>query len=247
MAVVFQRGQTGAGRRVVQKLQRLAQRRQLARHGAGRQQFLQRRALHRGRHGLAQIGLRQAGAGRVDGGQALRQRRVLIHRLEGRVHHLAAEEAHAQLAAHAQPGAYGHGFLVRGIEVQEAQQQRFAVVLDAHDQLAPAAQLDTAFADHAFALQRVALTAAANRHDARLVLVAQRDVQRQVDVAQQAEFLHRLLRRGLRLGCSGRRGGCLRHGRHCAASASLQPRASRSRASRTQAVASCSSSAHIRK
>ena len=205
VAAVVQRGHRLAGRRVVQALQGVTQRGQAGRHAAGRQQLVQRGALQGGSHGFAQIGLRQLRAGRVDGGQRGGEWGVGVHRPELRMHHLAAKKAAAGLTAHPHPGAHGQGFLVAGVEVEKAQQQAVAVVGDAHQQLAPAAQVDLAILHDALDLHRLAVGAVGNRRDPGFVLVAQRQVQRQIDVAPQAQFVQRPLRAGLlplgRAGC----------------------------------------------
>jgi len=66
------------------------------------------------------------------------------------------------------------------------------------------AELDAAVADHAFDLHGVAFARVGDARQPRLVLIAQRQVQREIDVAQEAELFHRALRRRFRL---GRRGG----------------------------------------
>jgi hypothetical protein len=87
----------------------LAQRGQARRQHGRRQQFVQRCPRQRAGHGLAQIGLRQAGRARVDRRQRLRQGRVFLNDPDLGVHHLAAEEAIAQLAPH--PQAHAHAQL----------------------------------------------------------------------------------------------------------------------------------------
>ena len=136
VTVVFQGLRVQFARRVVQQLERIAQGRQPGRHGAGRQQFVQRCPGQAREHGLAQIGLRQLRAGRVDGRQRLRQRGFGGDGTELGVHHLAAEEAAAHLAAGAHRLAHGQRLQVRGVEVQQPQQHLAAVVGQAHEQLA---------------------------------------------------------------------------------------------------------------
>ncbi len=69
VAALVERGQRRARRRLMQKVHRVAQDRQALRQRARRQQFLQRRARQRRRDRLAQIGLRQLRARRIDGRQ----------------------------------------------------------------------------------------------------------------------------------------------------------------------------------
>ena len=195
MALIFQCSQASLRRRMVQKHQGFTQGRQLRWHHADGQQFFEGRALQRRSHRAAQIGLRQAGAGRVDRAQGAGQRGVLVDRLEGRVHHLAAEEAMAQFAAHAQPLTDRHASLLGGVEVDEAQQQLAAFVLELDQQLPAPAQVDMAFAHQALALHRLPFMGLGDRRDAGFVFVAQRQVQGEIDVAQQAKLFQRFLGR----------------------------------------------------
>ncbi len=209
VAAVFDRGQRHRGRRLVQQAKCVLQHRQPWRQHVGRQQLVERRALQRRRHRLAQVGLRKLRAGRVDGRQRLRQWRAFGHRLEGRMHHLAPEETDANLAADAHALARREGLLLRGVEVQEAQHEFARGVGHAHHQLSPRALLDAAVAHDALDLDRLALVRAGDRLDERFVFVAHRQVQREVDVALQPEPLHRTLRAGLL--CGGGAGHVL----HC--------------------------------
>ena len=97
--------------------------------------------------------------------------------------------------------------LLRRVEVQEAQQQFVAAVVDAHQQLAPGALLDAAVGHLALDLRDVAVARVGDRHEPGLVLVAQRQVQREVDVAHQPELRHRALRPGPGLVFGGRGSG----------------------------------------
>ena len=124
------------------------------------------------------------------------------------MHHLQPEKAATHLAARPHQVADGEGLLLRGIEVQEAQQQLAAAIGNPHQQLAPRSQLDVAGFDPALHLHQRAFAHAADGGENGLVLVAQRQVQRQIDVAQQPEFGHRLRRAGgLGLGCGLGAGG----------------------------------------
>ena len=204
VAVVLQRRLAHVGGRVVQEVQRLAQAHHAGGHHASRQHLGQVGARQAAGHGLAQVGLRQLGAGRVDRCQRAGQRRVAVDTFEAGVHHLQPEKPAARLTPNPDPAADRQRLLVRRIEVQEAQHQVGVVVAQPHDQLAPRAKLHLAVADHAFDLGHVTVAQRRNGRDAGLVLIAQRQVQRQVDVAQQAEFFQRLLRAGLRCGGGGR-------------------------------------------
>ena len=123
---------------------------------------------------------------------------------------------------HAQTHAGCPGLLLRAIEVQKAQQDLARAVVELDDELAAPAHLHAVLADHALDLHRLAVTRLAQRRQTGFVLVAQRQVQGQVDVAHQAQPRHgelrrrhlgRVCRRGLgRLG--GRRGAGRWRARH---------------------------------
>ena len=208
MAAVFQGGQGQPGWGLVQQAHSLLQVGQAGGHRARWQHFVQGHARQGRTDGFAQVHLRQLRAAGVNGRQRQGQRRTGLHRLEHRVHHLPPQKAATHLTAHAHALAAGQHLLVRGVEVQKTQRDLAAVVGQAHHQLAPAAQLHLRLAHHAFHLRRVAVSRLADGSDARLVLVAQRQVQRQVDVAHQAQTLHCLLGCGLDTWCVG-------HGAHC--------------------------------
>ena len=111
------------------------------------------------------------------------------------MHHLPPDEAAAHLAAHAHPRADRELLLLRRIEVEEAQLAGVAAVVHRHDQLAARAEHDLAVAHHGLDLGHVAVARVGQPHDARLVLVAHRQVEREIDVAQQAELAQRALHR----------------------------------------------------
>ena len=80
--------------------------------------------------------------------------------------------------------------------MEKAQHQVVAaVVLQLDDELAARPELDPRVGDDAFDLADLAVAQRGDRHDPRLVLVAQRQVQREVDVAHQAELFERLVGR----------------------------------------------------
>ena len=83
---------------------------------------------------------------------------------------------------------------------------RLAGIADAHQQLAPRAGFDVGLHHRALHLHGLTVGGIGDGADAGLVLIAQRQVQRQVDVAAQAQFVHRPLRPGLgRRSHAGRR------------------------------------------
>jgi hypothetical protein len=85
---------------------------------------------------------------------------------------------------------------MRRIEIQEPQHQRVAAVVEPHHELAARPEFDARIHDDALDLHRLAFPRIDNADELRLVLVAQRQVQRQVDVAPQAELVHRPRRSG---------------------------------------------------
>ncbi len=109
------------------------------------------------------------------------------------MHHLAPEEAAAHLADRAQPRTGRQQPLLRRVEVQQAQQQLAAVVAQVGDELAARAQLDARVAHHALDLRGLAFVQLGDARDPGVVLPAQRQVQREVDVAREAELLERAL------------------------------------------------------
>jgi hypothetical protein len=119
------------------------------------------------------------------------------------VHHLAAEEAAAHVASRAHAHASRQRFLVRRVEVHEAQHHRTAVVVDPRHQLPPRPVRDLRVDHHAFHLHRVAVVRVGDARQPRLVFIAQRHVQREVDVALQTHALERARGPG-RLGCHPR-------------------------------------------
>jgi len=109
------------------------------------------------------------------------------------VQHLPAPEAAAHFAANAQACAHRQCFLLRGVEAEEAQRAFARRVLHLHHKLAARAQLHLARGHGGLDLRQLAVARAGDRHDARFVLVAQRQVQRQVDVARQPQLAQGLL------------------------------------------------------
>ena len=98
--------------------------------------------------------LRQPGGGRVDGRECLLQRRGFARAAALGMHHLVAEEAHARLAQRADFFADGELFLLAGIEIEEAQIQDAAVILQLAHQAAARTVHHFAVDDLAFYLCR---------------------------------------------------------------------------------------------
>ena len=146
----------------------------------------------RARDDLAQGLLRESGRRRVNRGEAVRQRRTRLDHLELRVDDLAAEVSVAHLAEDAQAPARRERLLLARIEMKEAQHElraRAAVVavLQKTDQLSPRPVADVGVDDRALGLLREARLQRGERHDRRVVLVAQRQVQHEILVAGEAE------------------------------------------------------------
>ena len=110
------------------------------------------------------------------------------------MHHLAAQKAAANLTTHPHTRAQVQGFLVRRIKVDEAQHAGVAAVVHRHMQLPARPERDLAVRYLRLDLHRLAVPRVFEQGDARLVLVAQGQVQRQIDVAAQAHFFERTLR-----------------------------------------------------
>ena len=219
VGVIFQRSQCHIGRGVVQKLKRLAQSHQgleaiftpivfNRRLCIGRQGLRQLHALHGAGNGAPQIGLRQACRSGVDGRERLGQ--IAPCGLDHGVHHLSAPEAPFDLAANAQRRTHGHAFLLRGVEAEKGQHASACAVIHRDFEHAARAQLHFAVGDRGFNLHRVAIACIAQQGDPGFIFVTQGQVQHEVDIAHQPQFLHGLLRRA---GCRflGRR---RRRGRH---------------------------------
>ena len=198
----------------MQKLQRLPQAQQRPRprrqrgQRRGRQRFCQVGARQAALHGAAQIGLRQAGHRGVHGRQAGRQ--LAAGQLEAGVHHFARQKTAAQLAAHTHARAHGKGFLVRRVKIEKAQHAAVAAVVHLHAQLPARLESDFAMRHLSFDLHHIAVTRIGQPGDAGFVLVAQRQVQRQIDRARQSQLIEQFLRlrllRRLGLGAGGRVG-----------------------------------------
>ena len=96
--------------------------------------------------------------------------------------------------AHPDAGTHRQCFLVRGVESKEAQHAGVGTIVQRHQQLAARTERHLGRRDGALNLQRIALARRAQPVDAGFVLVAQRQVQRQVNGAHQPELAQGLLR-----------------------------------------------------
>ncbi len=116
--------------------------------------------------------LRQSGGGRVDGRECLLQRRGFARAAALGMHHFVAEEAHARFAQGADFFADGELFLLAGIEVEEAQIQDAAVILQLAHQAAARTVHHFAVDDLAFYLCRNTGREIGNARDLCLVFIA---------------------------------------------------------------------------
>ena len=151
---------------------------------------------------------------RIDGREAIGQRRAGFDHLELRMHDLAAEVAVAHIAEHADTPARRERLLLARIEVEEAQNElraraAFAVFEQTHE-LSPRPVLDLGVDDRALGLLQDAARERGERDDPRVILVAQRQMQHQVLVADEPET-RKLLGEPARGGPGG--GRRLRRGR----------------------------------
>ena len=107
-------------------------------------------------------------------------------------------------------GCAGHGqlFLLRGVKVKKAQRAGVGAVFYRYHQLPAWAKGYFARSHFTFNLRVVTIARVAQLGDVRLIFIPQRYVQRQVNVAHQAQLVQRFLR-----GRFGRLDGKLRGGR----------------------------------
>ena len=200
---------------------RLEQRQRIALARHRRQGVGQVGAIQRLRDGAAQRQLRQAFGAGIDGRERGGQRRIGVD--HARVHHLAAEQAAADLAARAQTLAHGHLLLLAGVEIQPAQLQLTAVVGQRGRQLAPGPVQHLGLGDLAFDLCGKARPQRGDRDYAGFILVAQRQVQHEVFGRHQSQIAELALR--IRQRFAGAALGCAR-ALGAAAAAGMEERAS---------------------
>ena len=104
------------------------------------------------------------------------------------MHHLHAEITHARLAQRADLFADGELLLLARIEVEEAQEEDAAVILQLADQAAPRAISHFAVDDLALHLHARARDKIGDAPQRGLILVAQRQMQHQIEALVDAEF-----------------------------------------------------------
>ena len=144
----------------------------------------------------AQVRLRHARRGRIHRRQAGGERRILLHHAHFRVDHLGAEEARAHLAEEAQAPPRRHLLHLAGVEVEEAHPEFGPAVGELHHQRAARAVLDVGLHHLRLDQDRLARPGLGERRQLRLVLVAQRQVQHQVEARVDAEFRELRANRG---------------------------------------------------
>ena len=167
-----------------------------AARGIGRERAIDR---------LAQHVLRQSCRRRIDGRQPVGQRCVLVDDAKLRMDDLRTEIAVAHIAVDADACALRERFLMARIEREEAQRERCVAALgiaQQADELPARAVLDVDIGDHTFGLHRHAGAHPGKRNEAGVILVAQRQVQHEVFLAQHADALELVGQRG---GASARR------------------------------------------
>ncbi len=184
----------GVGRRAVQIADGFVQRRQAVVAGQliGQpvRQAAWSEACQRLLTELAQALLGQALGGRVDGGQALFHWRRFVAALRAvlRVIDLQAGGPRTHLTVAAQRGTALEAFLLRLAEMEEAQAQGAAAVLQAHQQAAAPPHDHVGTGDDALDHRVLAGAQRADGGDARAVLVAQRQVEQHVLQVFQADL-----------------------------------------------------------
>jgi hypothetical protein len=102
--------------------------------------------------------------------------------------HLGTGPALADLSERAHACAHGELLQLARVEIEEAQRQQAAAVLEVADQLPPAAILDVAARDPPFHQHGLARRRLGERVEPRLVVVAQRQVQYEAELAADAEL-----------------------------------------------------------
>jgi len=111
------------------------------------------------------------------------------------MHHGQAQKAPANFTPGADHLTHSQCFLLRRIEAEKPQHTGVCAVVNGHQQLPAGTQLHFGGGDSGFDLNRITLAGLFQFDDARFVLVAQRNVQGQIDVTHQTHFAHRFLRR----------------------------------------------------
>ena len=112
------------------------------------------------------------------------------------MHHLAADKTAPNLATNAHSCADAERLLMRGIKMNEPENAGVAAVVNRHTQLSARAKCNFAVGHHALDLHQVTIARVPQHDDAGFVLVTQRQMQGQINIAAQTELVQRFL--GLR-------------------------------------------------
>ena len=152
-------------------------------------------------HRPPQIRLSQPSHGGVDRRQRLGQ--VAACRLEGGVHHGQTHEPALNLTPRPDAVTHRQRLLVRRVKTKKPHHASVRAIVHRHQQLAARPHRDLAGRHGGLDLRGIALAHIAQLHDARLVLVAQRQVQRQVNVTLEPQLNQRLLGSAERFGWRG--------------------------------------------
>ncbi len=204
MGAPGERARVVAGPRPVQSLDGVAKRGHAQQLQGFRGQGFVEFALRQGlRDQAAQGRLRQPGGSRIYRRQRLGQRRVRAHDAIARVHHLRTEKTRARFAEGAHARARDQRLRLAAVEIEEAHIQKSAAVLDLAHQLAPRAVGDLTVDHRALDLHRHAFMRLGYGREPGFVLVPQRQMQHQIELAADAQFREFRLQR--RRGGQGRR------------------------------------------
>ena len=134
-------------------------------------------------------------------------RQFAARRLKRRVQHLPAQKTAAQLAARADALTRRQRLLLRGVETEKPQGAGVRAVVHRHQQLTARPQRDLTGRHRGLDLNHVAVPRRTQAGDPGFVLVAQWQVQRQVNVPAQSELEQGFLWASQRLGWAGWRHG----------------------------------------
>ena len=210
MRALLQALRVDVGRRAMEQQDAFAERREAERREARFvQRVLERERVERMPDLLAQRRLREPGGGGIDGRERFRQRRALGDDAVARMHHLVAEESRPHLAE--EPHALSGGELLHlaRVEVQEPDPQLALAVGELHHQRAPSAVLHLRVHHRRLDQHRLSRARIGERGEPRLVLVAQRQVECQVQLRADAELLEARVEGGLRSSLCGPGGGAV--------------------------------------
>ena len=167
------------------------------------QRVIERSARERVFDQAPQPSLRERSRGRIDRRQRGRQRRHSVKHAKARMDHFSAKNPSAYFSEGAHRRAALKRFGLAPKEIEEAQHQLARGILDSRDQLAPGPVRDLSRAHGAFHLHGQAGRSARNRGDACLVLVAQRQVQHEIELPVNSDARELLLKRRVKSRQSG--------------------------------------------